>query len=263
MSPQKKVSYKLLIFLIYCIFGTYQLIFGQENPLSDRILVISYAPFMHLSNADSLIAIENAMDTLQWRATLQKEMEKILLDGLSEYYTAISVYLSSHPEDKQLFHQWHTLGFCSYKEETPTRLQENQDLERNYVKFANWFKQNASFLQRNKLNLGENLKETKYTLVYPNRNTLLDSIGKIFKVEKILFLTKIEIINKFQFRHPEDFIPVCFVKLHFCLYNTKNELLHGDVAVSKASYTRKNINDFLNDHVKYLAYYIISSIQEK
>ncbi len=260
----KKVSYKFFIF--YFIFCTSAfLAYSQQTSPAERILVISYAPSMHISDCDNVFAEKNNITKLQWRKILQEKIEKEVLEALSEYYTAVSLYLSPNPEDEQLFKDWHKLKYCAYKEETPTRLQQNKNLEANYVKFMNWFKKSTPFLQdKDKLCLQENLKETKYLLVYPNQENLLDSIAKIFEVEKILLLTQIEIKTNYQTCVATDGTRFDrSVKLHFCLYNRTGELLYGDVAVSKGRSNTNEINSFFDEHVGYLAYYVVSSIQKK
>lgn len=262
----KKVFCKFYLFIFSFIFSFFSLWgYSQGTLSSERVLVISYAPSMHLSDCDNVFAERNNITKSQWRKVLQEKIEKEILEALSEYCTAVSLYLSPNPEDEQLFKEWHRLKFCTYKEETPTRLLQNKNLEANYVKFMNWFKKSTPFLQdKNKLCLEENLKETKYMLAYPTKTNLLDSIGNIFEVQKILILTQIEIKTNYQ---------TCVategtrfdrsVKLHFCLYNRANELLYGDVAVSKGQSNTNDITAFFGEHTGYLAYYVVSSIQKK
>lgn len=260
----KKVSYKFSTF--YFIFCTSAfLAYSKQVPPAERILVISYAQSMHISDCDNVFAEKNNITKHQWRKVLQEKIEKEVLEALSEYYTAISLYLSPNPEDEQLFKDWHKLKYCAYKEETPTRLQQNKNLEANYVKFMNWFKKSTPFLQdKDKLCLQENLKETKYILAYPAKNSLLDSIADIFQAQKILMLTQIEIKTNYQTCVATDGTRFDrSVKLHFCLYNRTGELLYGDVAVSKGQSNTNDITAFFEEHAGYLAYYVVSSIQKK
>lgn len=261
----KKAFCKATCILFYLVCNVvFFYAYGQINP-EERILVISYAPSMHISDCDNIFAEKNTISKAQWRKILQEKIEKEVLQALSEYCTAISLYLSPNPEDEQLFKDWHKLKFCSYKEETPTRLEQSKNLEANYVKFMNWFKKSTPFLQdKNKLCLQENLKETKYMLAYPTKNNLLDSIASIFEVQKILLLTQIEIKTNYQTCVATDGTRFDrSVKLHFCLYNKNNELLYGDVAVSKGQSNTNDVHAFFEEHTGYLAYYIVSSIQKK
>lgn len=258
----KRVFYKFCYILFYFVsFSAY----SQEITPTDRVLLISYSPSMHFSDCDNVFAEKNNTNKSQWRTILQEKIEKEVLEALSEYCTAISLYLSPNPEDEQLFRDWHKMKFCLYKEETPTRLQQSKNLEANYVKFMNWFKKSTPFLQdKNKLCLQENLKETKYILAYPARNNLLDSITDIFQVQKILILTQIEIKTNYQTCIATDGTRFDrSVKLHFCLYNKTNELVYGDVAVSKGQSNTNDITAFFEEHAGYLAYYVVSSIQKK
>jgi len=261
-----KASYKLYFIALYIVFTfACHVVFSQQNTSHEKILVISYAPSMHFSDCDNTFAEKNNISKPQWRKLLQEKVEKEILEALSEYYTSISLYLSPNPEDEQLFKDWHKQKFCIYREETPTRLIQNQNLESNYVKFMNWFKKSTPFLQdKDKLCLQENLKETKYLLAYPKRNTILDSIANIFEVQKILLLTQIEIKTNYQTCVATDGTRFDrSVKLHFCLYSPNNELLYGDVAVSKGQSNTNDLNTFFEEHTGYLAYYVVSSIQKK
>lgn len=265
MTP-KKALYKPFLTLFYFIFSTISFYtFSQEVLPSERILLVSYAPSMHFSDCDNLLAEKNNISKSQWRKVLQEKIEKEVLEALSDHYTAVSLYLSPNSEDEELFKEWHKLKYCKYTEETPTRLQQNRNLEANYVKFMNWFKKSTPFLQdKNKLCLQENFKETKYMLAYPVRNNLLDSIANIFQVGKILLLTQIEIKTNYQTCAATDGTRFDrSVKLHFCLYNRTNELLYGDVAVSKGQSNTNDMNMFFEEHAGYLAYYVVSSIQKK
>ncbi|MCS7028285.1 MAG: hypothetical protein NZ519_05910 [Bacteroidia bacterium] len=237
-------------------------VFAQSE---ERILIVSYAPSLHFSDCDNTICEKNKISKPEWRKLLQQKVEQGLLDALSYRYTVVSLYLSLHPEDQKLFKDWHNLKFCYYKEAIPTRLEESSNLEHNYVKLVNFLRKNSSILQeKNKLCWQENLKETKYLQALPSRSTLLDSIAQIFNVEKILLLTQIEIKTNYQVCVATDGTRFDrSVKLHYCLYSPKNELLYGDVAVSKGKSNTNDIESFFEEHIGYLSYYVLSTIEKK
>ncbi|MCS7076445.1 MAG: hypothetical protein NZ455_07040 [Bacteroidia bacterium] len=220
---------------------------------------------MHFSDCDNLFCEKNNLSKPQWRQLLQQKIEQEVIEALSYQYTAISLYLSPNPEDQQLFKDWHKLKFCLYKESTPTRLEESKNLETNYIKFINWIKKNTAFGQeKNSLCWQENLKETKYILAYPRRHNLMDSIAQIFEVEKILLLTQVEIKTNYHTCIATDGTQFDrSIKLHYCLYNAKNEFLYGDVAVSKGQSKTTELQSFFQEHLGYLGYYILSTVEKK
>lgn len=251
---------RLVFYLFWMCFS----IFGVQAQPSESVLVISYAPSLHFSDCDPMLAEYNHCSKAEWRAIFQTQLEKKLLDALSNDYTVISVYLSPQEEDQALFKDWHKKKYCTYTLDTPTRLENTKQLESNMVKVLNWVKKTSSSLtEKDNLCLKQNMEETKYLKAIPQRKEALDSVATLFNVSKILLLTQIEIKTNYTACIATDGTKFDrAVKLHFVFYDKNAQLLTGDVAVSKGQSNTNDKETFFEEHLGYLSFYVTSIIKK-
>jgi hypothetical protein len=208
------------------------------------VLVIPYAPAMHLSDSDPDIAEGSQMELGEIRAALRKGIVEALNKNFKEVYD-IPVMRSdfTNEENSDLDILYHSLQYSS----------ENTKAGKGRSVFA---KKDSSVVSKNSIT-----NERTFINVQVNDETLIPDFAQKFNADYFIFLNELDIKT-----HTEDCINLAMknyrrdFKIHYTIFDKTGKQIHGDVAVSHFESNANDVKEIIDKNFPAIANYILQSL---